>query len=92
MRMYNPAHPAEVLKELHIDPLGLTVTEVAKRLGISRKAMSEFINMKSGVSIPMAFRLAKACNTTPELWINMQVNYDLWQNRDFDVQNVVALA
>ncbi|MET4696643.1 HigA family addiction module antitoxin [Endozoicomonas lisbonensis] len=92
MNMHNPAHPAEILNEEYIKPLGLTITEVAKRLGVTRKAVSELINMKTGISIPMAYRLAKACNTTPELWINMQVKYDLWQNRDIDVSNVSSLA
>ena len=92
MRMHNPAHPGEILKEEYMEPLGLTVTETAKRLGISRKALSELINGKSGISVPMAYRLSKACKTTPDLWINMQVSYDLWQNRDMDVSHVLPLA
>jgi len=75
--MYKPEHPGEVLKELYLLPLQLTVTEVAKALGVTRKAFSELINKRAGVSTSMALRLSKAFGTTPELWLNMQRNYDL---------------
>lgn len=77
MNMHNPAHPGEVLKNMYIEPLGLTVTETAKALGVTRKALSELLNMKSGISMAMSLRLSKAFNTTPELWLNMQRNYDM---------------
>lgn len=77
MNMHKPAHPAEVLKSMYIEPLGLTVTETAKALGVTRKTLSELLNMKSGISIAMSLRLSKAFNTTPELWLNMQRNYDM---------------
>ena len=77
MNMHKPAHPGEVLKSMYIEPLGLTVTETAKALGVTRKALSELLNMKSGISIAMSLRLSKAFNTTPELWLNMQRNYDM---------------
>ena len=79
--MYKPAHPGEVLKEMYVDPLGLTVTKVAESLGITRKTLSELINGRSGISTSMALRLSKAFGTTPELWLNMQQNYDLWNTR-----------
>ena len=79
MRMHKPAHPGEVLKEMYIEPLGLTVTETAKALGVTRKALSELVNMRSGISTTMALRLSKAFGTTPELWLNMQRNHDLIQ-------------
>lgn len=75
--MHKPAHPGEVLREMYIEPLGLTVTETAKALGVTRKALSELVNMRSGISIAMSLRLSKAFNTTPELWLNMQRNYDM---------------
>ena len=75
--MYNPAHPGQVLKELYLEPLGLSVTTAAKALGVTRKTFSELVNQKSGISISMALRLSKAFNTTPELWLNIQLNYDL---------------
>ena len=79
--MYKPAHPGEVLKEMYIEPLGLTVTNTARSLGITRKTLSELINGRSGISTSMALRLSKAFATTPELWLNMQQNFDLWKAR-----------
>jgi len=79
--MYNPAHPGQVLKELYLEPLGLSVTTAAKALGVTRKTFSELVNQKSGISISMALRLSKAFNTTPELWLNMQQSYDLSKAR-----------
>jgi addiction module HigA family antidote len=77
MKMHRPAHPGEVLREMYIEPLGLTITDTAKALGITRKALSELVNMRSGISISMALRLSKAFGTTPELWLNMQRNFDM---------------
>ena len=77
MNMNKPVHPGEVLKNMYIEPLGLTVTETAKAPGVTRKALSELLNMRSGISIAMSLRLSKAFNTTPELWLNMQRNYDM---------------
>ncbi len=79
--MHRPAHPGEVLKELYLEPLGLTVTDVARALGVTRKAFSELVNARSGVSTSMALRLSKAFGTTPELWLNMQQNHDLCEAR-----------
>lgn len=77
--MYNPAHPGEVLKELYLEPLDLTITEAAEALGVSRKTLSALVNGRYGVSPDMAMRLSKAFGTTAKLWLNMQHNYDLWQ-------------
>jgi len=77
--MYKPAHPGEILKEMYLEPLELTVTNAAESLGITRKTLSELINGRSGISTSMALRLSKAFGTTPELWLNMQQNYDLWK-------------
>ena len=79
MLMHNPPHPGEVLKELCIEPLGLTVTEAAKGLGVSRKTLSTILNGKSGISPEMAVRLSIAFNTSSESWLNQQSQYDLWQ-------------
>lgn len=79
MEMYNPPHPGEILKEEYIKPLHLSITETALKLGISRKALSDVVNEKAGISSIMALRLSKAFNTTPELWLGMQLDYDLWQ-------------
>lgn len=79
MEMYNPAHPGEVLKELYLEPLSLTITEASLALGVSRKTLSALVNGHYGVSPDMAMRLSKAFGTTAKLWLNMQNNYDLWQ-------------
>ena len=81
MQMHKPAHPGDVLRELYLEPLGLTVTDVARALGVTRKAFSELVNGRSGVSTSMALRLSKAFGTTPELWLNMQQVHDLWTAR-----------
>ncbi len=79
MLMHNPPHPGEILKELCIEPLGLTVTEAAKALGVSRETLSAILNGKSGISPEMAVRLSIAFNTSSESWLNQQTQYDLWQ-------------
>ena len=79
--MHNPPHPGEVIRELCIKPLGVTVTEAAKALGISRKALSELLNGHTGVSPEMAVRLSIAFDTTPESWLTQQMQYDLWKVR-----------
>lgn len=79
MEMYNPCHPGEIIREECLKPLGLTVTEAALKLGVSRKALSDIVNEKAGISPLMALRLAKAFNTSPDVWVTMQAKYDLWQ-------------
>lgn len=79
MKMHNPPHPGEVLKELCLKPMALTVTEAAKALGVSRKTLSAILNGRAGVSPEMAVRLSIAFDTTAESWLNQQVQYDLWQ-------------
>jgi antitoxin HigA-1 len=74
-----PVHPGEILKEMYLDPLTISVTALADNLGVSRKTVSQLVNGHMGVSAEMALRLGKAFNTTPELWLNLQRNYDLWQ-------------
>ena len=81
MRMVKPAHPGEILRGLYLEPLDLTVTDAAKALAVTRKALSELLNGKTGISTTMAIRLSKAFGTTPELWLNLQQNFDLWRGR-----------
>jgi antitoxin HigA-1 len=78
MNMHNPSHPGEILKELYIEPLGLTITEVARALDINRKTLSELIKGKSGINPEMAIRLARAFSTTSDSWLNLQRQYDIW--------------
>lgn len=79
MHMHNPPHPGEIIRELCLDPLELSVTEASKALGVSRKALSTLLNGRAGISPEMAVRLSIAFDTTPESWMNLQVQYDLWQ-------------
>ena len=78
MRMHNPPHPGEVLRTLCIQPLGLTVTEAARALDVSRKTLSEILNGHAGISPEMAIRLSLAFDTTAESWLAQQLQYDLW--------------
>ena len=86
MNMHNPPHPGEVIKELCLEPLGLTVTETAEALGVSRKTLSSIINGKAGVSPEMAVRLSIAFNTSSESWLNQQSQYDLWHAEQYRKQ------
>ncbi len=79
MAMKAPPHPGEVIRELCLDPLGLTVTAAAKGLGVSRKALSELLNGRSGISPEMAIRLSKAFGGSAESWLRQQMQYDLAQ-------------
>jgi antitoxin HigA-1 len=76
-KMHNPPHPGEVLREYLPDTL--TMTEVAERLGVTRQALSAVMNGRSGISPEMAVRLSKALGTSPDLWLGLQMQYDLWQ-------------
>ncbi len=75
MRMYNPAHPGEVLRE----QIGtMSVTKFAAHLGVSRVTLSRLLNGNAGISASMALKLSEALGTSPELWLNMQTQFDLW--------------
>jgi len=91
VEMHNPAHPGKVLKELFI-PTGLTVAEAARRLGVSRQALSAILNGRAGVSAEMALRLSKALGTSPDVWLGMQMQYDLWQAKRKPPKGVEKLA
>lgn len=73
-----PSHPGEILKHLYLEPLGLSITRLAQVLGVSRKAVSAIVNEHKSVTPEMALRLSQAFTTTPDLWLNLQRNYDLW--------------
>ena len=81
MAMHNPPHPGGIVKRQCLEPLGLTVTRAAKGLGVTRQALSELLNERTGISVEMAIRLSKAFGSTPEAWLGMQMAYDLWQAR-----------
>jgi len=77
--MHNPPHPGKIIKELCLEPLGVSITEAAEALGVSRKTLSSIINGKAGISPEMAVRLSIAFNTSSESWLNQQIQYDLWK-------------
>ena len=78
MRMHNPPHPGEILRSLCLEPLGLSVTDAAEALGVSRKTLSAILNGRAGISPEMAVRLSIAFDTTAESWLNQQTQFDLW--------------
>jgi len=88
MPMKNPPHPGYSIKLDCLEPLGLNVTEGAKVLGVTRQALSNVINAKAGISAEMAIRLSKAFGGTPDVWLRMQMAYDLIQakQKKIDVQ------
>ena len=79
MVMHKPPHPGEIIRELCIAPLNLTVTEAAKGLGVSRKTLSALLNGRFGISPDMAIRLSMAFGGSAESWVIQQAQYDLWQ-------------
>jgi len=79
MAMHNPPHPGGIVKRQCLEPLGLTVTRAAEGLGVTRQALSELLNGRTGISVEMSIRLSKAFGATPETWLGMQMAYDLWQ-------------
>lgn len=78
MQMHNPPHPGEAIRDLCLEPLGLSVTDAAEGLGISRKTLSAILNGRAGISPEMALRLSIAFDTSPESWLNQQTQFDLW--------------
>ena len=74
-----PTHPGVIIKEDYLNPLSLTITELSSILGISRKTLSKIINQRGSIIPDMALRLSRAFDTSPEFWLNLQKNYDLWQ-------------
>jgi len=92
--MRPPTHPGGILKRHYMEPLSLTVSEVAAILGVTRKTLSKIVNEHGAVTPDMALRLSKAFQTTPELWLNLQRNYDLWQasHKSDDWKMVEAVA
>jgi addiction module HigA family antidote len=79
MKMFNPPHPGEVIKELCIKPLGLTVTEAAQKLGVARNTLSRVLNGQAGISPEMAVKLSIVFCPSAESWLRQQMEFDLWQ-------------
>ena len=81
MHMYSPPHPGEIIREFCIEPLNLSVTEAADALGVTRKTLSTLLNGRSGISPEMALRLSKVFGRTPEGWLRLQLQFDLWKTQ-----------
>ena len=78
LQMHNPPHPGEIIRDLCVEPLWLSIPETAAGLGVSRKTLSAILNGRAGISPEMALRLSIAFDTTAESWLNQQSQYDLW--------------
>ena len=87
MRMHNPPHPGEIIREFCLDTLNMTVTDAAKSLGVTRKTLSALLNGRAGITPEMSLRLSKVFGRTPEGWLKLQLQYDLWK-----IQNRVDLS
>lgn len=88
--MYDPAHPGEVLREYL--PEGMSVTEAARRLGVTRQSLSAILNRRAGISADMALRLSTALGTSAEMWLSMQTAYDLWRAEQMPRPRVESIA
>lgn len=91
--MFEPLHPGEIVKDALIDATGLSVTDAAEQLGVSRTALSRLVNGHSGISPDMALRLAKSLKTSIDMWINLQAQYDTWRiAKQYDYVDVKPLV
>jgi antitoxin HigA-1 len=89
-----PTHPGKIIKEDYLLPLSISVKDMALNLNVSRKTLSKIINERGAVTPDMALRLSRAFDTTPDLWLNLQKNYDLWhaENSSNSWQTVKPLS
>ncbi len=93
MSMYNPPHPGEFIREVYLEPLGISYRIVAAKLKVSPATFKRLINCKSNISSEMALRLSKTLGRSPESWLIMQNNYNLWQARQkINLDEVEELA
>jgi len=81
MSMHNPPHPGEFITDVYLEPNGLSGRELAMKLGVAASTLSRVLKGTSGVSPEMALRLSKALGRSPESWLALQYNHDLWQAR-----------
>lgn len=93
MRMHTPPHPGPIVREFCIEPLGLTVTDAAEALGVTRKTLSALLNGKAGISPEMALRLSKVFGRTPEGWLRLQQQFDLWRaEKSVDIRKLKRIG
>lgn len=81
MPMFNPPHPGKIIREFCIEALDISVTQASVALGVTRKTLSSLLNGRSGISPEMALRLSKVFGRTPEGWLRLQIQYDLWKTK-----------
>ncbi len=87
--MFNPPHPGEIIREFCVEPLGISITEAARALGITRKTFSALLNGRAGLSPEMALRLSRVFGRSPESWLKLQLQYDLWKTeQSVDISNL----
>lgn len=92
MSMYNPPHPGEFIRDVYVEPLNLSLRAVAAKLNVSPSTFTRLIHGKSNISPEMALRLSKTLGRSPESWLMMQSNYDLWHaKQSFDLDKVEKL-
>lgn len=84
-------HPGEILKELYLDPLGMSAGALARRVGVPRTRIERIVTGQTRITPDTALRLAKAFDTTPQFWLNMQTSYDL-EVVDVDLDAIEPLA
>ena len=90
--MRNPPHPGEFIREVYLEPFGISVRQVADSLGVSGSTFNRLLNAESNVSPKMALRLSKTLGRSPESWLAMQDQYDLWHARQsIDLKSVRKL-
>ena len=93
MNMYNPPHPGEFIREVYLEPLEISQRTVAAKLKVSPSTFARLISGQSNISPEMALRLSKTLGRSPESWLTMQSNYDLWHTRKkFNIDEVEELA
>ena len=89
MNMHNPPHPGEFIREVYLEPHSMTGRQLASKLGVSPSTLNRILQGRSGVSPEMALRLSKALGRSPESWLLMQDNYELWHARQtVDLESV----
>jgi antitoxin HigA-1 len=93
MAMHNPPHPGEIIRAFCVEPLHVSVTEAAKALGVTRKTFSALLNGRAGISPEMALRLSRVFGRSPEGWLKLQLQYDLWKTeQSIDIGNLERIA
>lgn len=86
-----PTHPGEMLREEYMPELGLSVAALAKHLGVSRQSVNELVRERRSVSTDMALRLARLFGTSPQYWLNMQRNVDIWESLEIERDTIDAI-